>query len=199
MKIFIVITLLLIGMIIGLSFYLTPDDLSPCEDQPTEAQPCHTADAVVAISGGDTAARTREAIRLYKNNWAPKLIFSGAAQDKSGPSNAKVMAEEARLAGVPDSDIIIEEYGETTKQNAENSQSIFEENGIESVIVVTSAYHQRRAGLEFSKRSSSITVRNHPVMADKQWSGWWWLTPVGWYLALSEFVKIIIFYIGGSR
>jgi uncharacterized SAM-binding protein YcdF (DUF218 family) len=102
-------------------------------------------------------------------------------------------------SGVPESDIIIEEYGETTKQNAENTLSIFTENNISSVILVTSAYHQRRAGLEFSSRTAEVAVRNHPVASDHQWSAFWWATPMGWFLALGEFTKIIAFYVVGSR
>lgn len=200
MKTLISIIVAVAVVIIGLSIYLAPNDLAGCKEQPGDSQPCLPADAIVAVSGGDTSARTNEAIKLYQNGWAPKLIFSGAAQDKSGPSNAEVMRRAARAAGVPDSDILTEELGETTKQNAVNTQSILERNNISSVILVTSAYHQRRAGLEFTARSAgTVTVRNHPVMTDNQWSYAWWLTPMGWVLAVSEFVKIIAFYIGGTR
>lgn len=192
------IILALVVIIVGLSIYLTPDDLSKCQDSPSAGSTCQTADAIVAISGGDTEARTDEAIALYKNGWAPLLVFSGAAQDKSGPSNAQAMQNYALEQGVPSDAIILEEYGETTKQNAENTQSIFSERDITSVILVTSGYHQRRAGLEFNARTS-VTVRNHPVTSDSQWSPWWWLTPVGWFLAVGEFIKIVAFFIGGSR
>lgn len=186
-------------IIVGLSIYLSPNDLVNCGDAPDTTAHCKTADAIVAVSGGDTEARTKEAIRLYLNGWAPKLIFSGAAMDKSGPSNAEVMRREARNAGVPAEDILVEEAGETTKQNAKNTQSILENNNISSVILVTSAYHQRRASLEFEKNTANVAVRNHPVPTDNQWSAVWWLTPIGWFLAVSEFTKIIAFFIGGSR
>lgn len=199
MKVIIAVIALLIFVVGGLSIYLTPNDLANCGGRPTGVGDCVEADAIVAVSGGDTTARTREAIGLYHNGWAPKLIFSGAAQDKSGPSNAAVMKRLAQEAGVPDEAIIIEEYGETTKQNAEKTRNILSENNVSSVILVTSAYHQRRAGLEFSKRTGDVDVRNHPVSRDNQWSSTWWLTPTGWYLALAEFIKIIVFYAGGTR
>ena len=192
------IVLAIVVIIIGLSIYLSPDDLAKCQTQPSSEKHCQAADAIVAISGGDTQARTEEAVTLYQNGWAPLLIFSGAAQDKTGPSNAEAMRQYAVAHGVPAGAIVIEEYGETTKQNAENTQSIFDQRGISSVILVTSGYHQRRAGLEFNARTN-VTVRNHPVSRDSQWSPIWWLTPTGWYLAVSEFVKIIAFFIGGSR
>lgn len=187
-------------IIIGLSIYLGPNDLAGCPATPTLADPCREADAIVAISGGDTSARAAEAIKLYQNGWAKKLIFSGAAKDKSGPSNAEAMRRQAREAGVPDNDILTEELGETTKQNADNTQEILDRNDVSSVILVTSAYHQRRAALEFNKRADgAVAIRNHPVAVDNQWSFAWWLTPTGWLLAISEFVKIIAFYIGGTR
>ncbi len=187
-------------IIVGLSIYLGPNDLVSCGQVPNGVKPCQTADAIVAVSGGDTVARTQEAIQLYQDGWAPKLIFSGAAQDKTGPSNAEAMRREAYKHGVPSNDIITEELSATTKQNAENTQSILENNDIASVILVTSAYHQRRAGLEFKKRAADmVIVRNHPVASDNQWSLWWWITPTGWSLAVSEFVKVIAYYMGGTR
>lgn len=194
--------LLFAGLVGGIGFYLHVDDLADCEVRPTmQTSSCQPADAIVAISGGDTAARTHEAVELYKNGWGTKLIFSGAAQDKSGPSNAEAMRRIALSSGVPNSDILTEEYSETTKENAENTQNILTENDIQSVILVTSGYHQRRAGLEFSARSSdNVSMRNHPVASDNQWSStWWWLTPTGWYLAVSELVKISLFYVGATR
>lgn len=196
------VVLLLAGLTAGIGFYLHVDDLAACGPTPAfETSACQPADAIVAVSGGDTTARTKEAVELYKNGWGSKLIFSGAAQDKSGPSNAEAMRRIALSAGVPNSHIITEEYSATTKQNAENTQNILAKNEIQSVILVTSGYHQRRAGLEFMARSSDkVLVRNHPVAEDNQWSsGWWWATTTGWYLAISELVKITIFYLGGSR
>lgn len=196
------IVLMAAGLIAGIGYYLHVDDLADCTETPSfQISNCQPADAIVAISGGDTTARTKEAVELYKNGWATKLIFSGAAQDKSGPSNAEAMRRIALSSGVPNGDIITEEYSSTTKENAENTQNILAENEIESVILVTSGYHQRRAGLEFIARSNgTISLRNHPVEVDNQWAGgWWWLTPGGWYLAISELVKITIFYFGASR
>lgn len=188
-------------LIWGLSVYLAPNGMKACGETPDSAIfDCQKTDAVVAISGGDTTARTAEAITLYKNGWGDKLIFAGAAADKTGPSNAEAMRRQAIAAGVSESSIILDETSETTKQNAANTHDLFTSNGIHSVILVTSAYHQRRAGLEFGERAgTNVRIVNHPVTEDNQWSPWWWTTPGGWWLALSEFFKIIVFYLGGSR
>jgi len=188
----------IVATILGINFYLQIDNLAGCGEKPGTGTNCQKVDAIIAISGGDTTARTDEAITFYKNGWADTLIFSGAAQDKSGPSNAAVMKKNAISAGVPESAIKIDEYSETTKQNAENSKAIFTKNSINSVILVTSGYHQRRASLEFNRRASSVKILNHPVKSDKDWSMLWWMTPTGWFLAVSEIIKIGIFYIPGA-
>lgn len=187
-------------VITGISAYLAPDGLSHCDAYPSTKQDCEAVGAIVAISGGDTSARTKQAIDLYKKGWAKLLVFSGAAADKAGPSNAEAMRRQAIAAGIPTNAILIEETSETTKQNAANTTNLFERYNIRSVILVTSAYHQRRAGLEFGQRAgTAIKIVNHPVKTDSQWSQWWWMTPVGWWLALTELFKILAFYIGGSR
>ncbi|MFA5172678.1 MAG: YdcF family protein [Sulfuriferula sp.] len=195
----IIFPLTIAAAIIAMSMYLQPDDLSGCGITPSGNPPCVPVDAIVAVSGGDTNARTDEAIRLFQNGWSKTLIFSGAAQDKSGPSNAAAMRSHAVAAGVPRSAIYLDETAETTKQNAENTQTIFASRGIKSVILVTSGYHQRRASLEFNKRADSVKIMNHPVSADQDWSLWWWINPRGWTLATTELFKIIVFNFEASR
>lgn len=183
---------------LGLTMYLKMDDLAGCNNQPSVNVDCKVVDAVVAISGGDTAARTQEAIDLFKNGWADKLIFSGAAKDKSGSSNAMVMKQIAIDEGVPEDVIYLDEQAESTRQNAEKLQDIFVELNIKKIILVTSGYHQRRASLEFEKRAGDIIVVNHSVESDKDWSDWWWITPRGWWLATNEVVRIGFFYTIGA-
>jgi len=185
------------AVVIGLSLYLQPDDLGNCSISPSTGANCHVVDAIVAVSGGDTTARATEAIALYKNGWSNTVIFSGAAQDKTGPSNAAAMKTVALRSGVPASAIYLDEDSETTQQNAQNTETIFAEHNIKSIILVTSGYHQRRASLEFSKRATDVAILNNPVQNDKDWSFLWWTTPRGWWLASSEIIKIVIFHAMG--
>jgi uncharacterized SAM-binding protein YcdF (DUF218 family) len=186
------------GIIAGATVYLQPDDLKDCQEKPDSSKVCGSADAVVAISGGDTVARTNKAIELFKNGWGKYLIFSGAAEDKDGPSNALVMKQIAIKAGVDGNLIFIEENSESTKENAIELMNIFKSLSIERIILVTSGYHQRRAQLEFEKYTDNIVIVNHPVVDDKDWSSTWWLRPRGWWLVGGEIIKIIVFSLVGS-
>ena len=189
----------IVVLIMGISLYLQPNDFIGCGDKPLEGTTqCVRADAIVVVSGGDTNARTDEGIKLFENDWAKSIVFSGAAQDKLGPSNAAAMRLRAINAGVPESSIYVEEQSATTKQNAQNTKTIFVNNNFKTIILVTSGYHQRRSALEFHKQSPNVNILNHPVFVDKDWSFWWWLTPHGWWLASGEIVKIIAFYIQGA-
>lgn len=201
MKTAIIIIISLIVATIGLSIFLQPNDfrLCPMGEKPISREGCKAVDAIVAVSGGDTAARTGHAISLYKNEWAPLLIFSGAAQDKTGPSNALAMRKIAIDAGVPAADILIEEDSANTQQNAENTNQLLAEYDIKSVILVTSGYHQRRASLEFNRKlNDGVIIQNSPT-SDRDWNWYWWATPRGWWLAGGEFVKIIAFYTGADQ
>jgi uncharacterized SAM-binding protein YcdF (DUF218 family) len=198
-RLLIFVPIVIIALIVGISVYLQPDNLRSCNDQVGTSAPCKPVDAIVAISGGDTNARTDEAIRLYKNGWSDTLVFSGAAKDKTGLSNAEAMKLRAVQADVPVSAIVLDELSETTKQNAENSKAIFDEKNIKSIILVTSGYHQRRASLEFHKYADNVTVMNHPVSSDRDWSWLWWTGPRGWTLAVTEVFKTILFHFGVSQ
>jgi uncharacterized SAM-binding protein YcdF (DUF218 family) len=188
----IIIPLVVIAVIIALiGAYLAPNDLRVCDEMPTETNGCKAVDAIVAVSGGNTSLRAAEAIKLYKNGWAKYIIFSGAAQDANSPSNAEVMKAQALKSGVPASIIIVENASRNTRQNAQNTSTLLADHDIKRVIVVTSPYHQRRAGLEFKTSvNQNITVKNHPVNNDPDWPWYWWATPRGWWLAIGEIAKI---------
>lgn len=149
------------------------------------------ADAIIAISGGDTSGRTQHAISLYQQGYAPQLIFSGAARDPLSASNARVMMASAVAAGVPRSDIALDEAARDTKENA--SSSLVLARDYETIILVTSPYHQRRAYREFKKvYGDAVQIINSPA-EDKYWRplNWWW-SAYGWWISLSEVVKLAL-------
>jgi uncharacterized SAM-binding protein YcdF (DUF218 family) len=175
----------------GINSYLTIDDLTACTEPTVLVATCAPADAIVAISGGDTPARAEEAINLYKEGWAPKLVFSGAALDTSGPSNAAAMRRQALAAGVPDTAIVLEENAVDTMQNASSTFRLLSD--ARRIILVTSPYHQRRASIEFERIfGDNVAIVNHPTPNDRAWPSTWYLSPGGWWLAVSEVAKTAV-------
>lgn len=187
------IFLLIVGglstlLFVGLPYYLAPQDKLV------------KAEAIVAISGGETTSRTREAIKLYDEGYAPAIIFSGAAQDPKSVSNAAAMRQIALNANIPSSAILLEEDSVDTYENAQNVARIVKGRKLTSVILVTSPYHQRRASIEFKRAlGDGVTIINHST-SDKNWRrSAWWKNNYSLNLTLSEFQKIIFLYLSKPR
>ena len=140
------------------------------------ADPIAKADAIIAISG-DTGARTDTAVILWKQGYAPVLIFSGASQDPQSVASAELMKRAAVAAGVPSEAILVEPASATTEENAANVAELMRARNLRTAILVTSPYHQRRASMLFERefeRRGGITFRNHPA-DDPDWDPnvWW--------------------------
>ena len=166
------VAVLIVGGIIGIGFYLSPQDT------------LQKADAIVAISGGETDQRTKEAVELYHANWAPVLVFSGAARDE-GISNADVMKQMAMAMGVAEDKIIVEDQAQNTFDNAKFVRDLLHANNIESIILVTSPYHQRRAHSTFRRILGEEFVIINRSATDSAWrkNGWWrddWARALTW-------------------
>jgi uncharacterized SAM-binding protein YcdF (DUF218 family) len=164
----------------GLGFYLSPQSK------------LSKVDAIVAVSGGDTPARTAEAAQLYRDGYAPKIIFSGAALDPNSPSNAKAMAKIAESDGVPATAIELDEVAMDTRQNASGVAKIVIRDEYKSIILVTSPYHQRRVYTVFRQAlGKDITILNHSSK-DKLWRrSHWWATEYSRNLTISEAQKTL--------
>lgn len=191
----VIILVVFMSAMYGISVFLSPDDLAECGQSPSSnVEGCKKADVIVAISGGNTAARTNSAIELYKNGWADKIIFSGDSADPNAPSNAEEMRETALRAGVPNKDILLDETSTSTIENAQNVAEILNEKNWDDVILTTSNYHLRRAKTVFESSRDGIYVRTSAA-DDGVSDDLWWTTPRGWYLAFYELAGLAIFHI----
>jgi uncharacterized SAM-binding protein YcdF (DUF218 family) len=139
--------------------------------------PLAKADAIVAISG-DTGARAETAITLWKQGYAPLLIFSGGSSDPESVASAELMKRAAVAAGVP--------------ANAARVAEVMKARRLVSAILVTSPYHQRRAAILFEREfgRAALTFRNHPA-DDRSWDPTlWWTGDPSRTLTLIELAKL---------
>lgn len=175
--------MLLVSLPLFIGWYLSPQD------------PIEKADVIVAVSGGDNNARIKKAVELYKEGWAPVILYSGAAAE-GDVSNAAAMRNISVKMGVPKDDILIEEKSVDTAQNAEYSAMIIKEKGYRSMMLVTSPYHQRRTMELFrSELGSDFKIINRSAV-DEDWrKKGWWRDEEGRILTAGELAKIFINYI----
>lgn len=142
--------------------------------------PLEKADVIVAISG-DTGARTNTAVSLWKQGFAPLIMFSGSAIDPDSVSSAEIMRREALRQGVPEAATIIEPASATTEENATEVARLMVARKHRTAILVTSPYHQRRADLLFKRafEPAGLVLRNYPAR-DPEWDAnlWWVREPL---------------------
>ena len=153
--------------------------------------PLAHADAIVAISG-DTGARAESAIGLWKEGYAPLLIFSGGSSDPQSVASAELMKRAAVAAGVPANAIAVEGTSATTEENAQRVAELMKGRGLRSAILVTSPYHQRRAAILFEREfdRAGLSFRNHPA-EDPDWDATlWWTREPSRSLTLVELAKL---------
>ena len=155
------------------------------------SDPLAKADAIVAISG-DTGARADTAIALWKQGYAPVLIFSGGSSDPESVASAELMKRTAVAAGVPANAIAVEGTSATTDENAQRVAELMKTRGLVSAILVTSPYHQRRAAMLFEREfgRAALTFLNHPAV-DPAWDpNLWWTADPSRTLTLIELAKL---------
>ena len=136
------------------------------------------SDAIILLEG-DGFDRFRKAVSLYKQQMAPKIVFSGNITDYSYGSFpfAEVLPRMLE-AGVPESDIIHEDKSLNTREQAVEVVRMAQERGWKKLILVASHEHQYRAYLTFLREvldsRSGITLYNAPArnlgwFVDKGW------------------------------
>ncbi len=172
-------SIFVVAVLVGIGHWLDVSD------------PLAKADAIVAISG-DTGARAETAIALWKQGYAPLLIFSGGSSDPQSVASAELMKRAAVAAGVPADAIAVEGASATTEENAERVAELMKSRGLVSAILVTSPYHQRRAAMLFEREFGrvALTFRNHPA-DDPEWDpNLWWTADPSRSLTLLELAKL---------
>ncbi|MGR5131902.1 YdcF family protein [Vibrio alfacsensis] len=114
------------------------------------------------------------AAKLYQQNLAPLIVFSGGegrfTDGLFEKSEAEAFAEIAKLAGVPSEAILVETQSSNSGENVRFTEQLLKEKGIqcESLILVQKPFMERRAIATFEKQWQSsysqlqVTSTAHP-------------------------------------
>ena len=143
----------------------------------------HQADAIVVASAGVEASgapsvasthRAYAAAELFLEKLAPVVIVTGGVTDPyRPPATIKGIPIILQGMGVPPGNIIIENRSADTYTNGIETVKILNENGMESILLVSHDYHLFRVVKVFEKLG--ITV--YPLSANQievQTSTPWW-------------------------
>ena len=127
------------------------------------------ADAIVVLGGatrGDThmgtlpdlnqqADRLVHAAALYKAGKAPLLVLSGGSHGDARPE-AQMMRETLAVMGVPTRAMLLEGASRDTHDNALYTAVILNGKGVRKILLVTSAFHMRRAVALFEAQGFEV-------------------------------------------
>jgi uncharacterized SAM-binding protein YcdF (DUF218 family) len=131
------------------------------------------ADVIVVLGGGTRAHafprpstelneagdRLLYAAQLYQQGVASRILVAGGKPALLGPatvSGAESMADIFRIIGIPREALWLEAASRNTYENAVGTEAILKKEGVESVILVTSAMHMPRAYGLFAKTDLEV-------------------------------------------
>ncbi len=112
------------------------------------------ADAIIVLGAAAYDAkpspvfeeRIRHGLDLYRQGYAPKLIFTGGFGGAGARfSESQVARRYALKQKVPSSDILIETRSRTTRQNLVEAKQVMLKHDMHKVIVVSDPLHMARA------------------------------------------------------
>ena len=156
-----------------------------------------TADAIVVIGGDHKPQRVERAVELYRQAYAQVVIISAGTIVLEGDElvpEAEVMRRQALALGLPEEAMILETNSFSTFENAYYSKQICQEHGLDSILLVTSAYHSRRARRIFRDTlEPDISVSVQPASQDCC-EICWWLHPDQVYVVLYEYKNWIQYW-----
>lgn len=128
------------------------------------------SDVIVVFAGGVGESgkagqgyeeRVKQAVDLYKQGYAPYMIFSTgyiyAFQE------ADVMKVLALSLDVPADAILLEKKAANTYENVKFTKQILDKEGWDSILLVSSPYHMRRVALVFRKIAKEFHVTYTPI------------------------------------
>ena len=166
------------------------------------------ADALVVLAGSATyLERTRRAAQLFAEGGAARIVLTNdnlpsgwsSAQERN-PLFVELAAEELKRQGVPADKIevvpgvVLSTYDEITRV-----REYAVAHGLTSILVVTSAYHSRRAWwtLRHVFRGSNVTLGLDVAGPGQQspWPSTWWWHKLGWKMVPVEYVKLVYYWL----
>ena len=123
--------------------------------------PLEKADAVYVL-GGTLYERPLEAVDLYREGWAPRIMlvrqmadFGEAELVKRGlpyPREVDVQIDVLGRLGIPRDAIVIIDPADSTADEADHLRAVVTRDRLSRVIVVTSKQHTRRARMVMRRR-----------------------------------------------
>lgn len=181
---------LIISVLLLAAYFLTPVLLDEVAEGLIREDELVKADVIVALSGDARCNRERRAAELYHQGWAENVVVSGMSYDLGFHTGEAARAYVVKL-GVPESRVVVISDTTNTRAEARILEELMRERGWRSAIIVTSAFHSRRATYTIEKAAPGLEFRSSPVPANApEWAPHrWWARRNDVFLTTREFVS----------
>jgi len=158
--------------------------------------PLESADAALVMTGDPGFERTKAAARLVREGKARLLVLTGG-EPWPGDSAAS-LRDRALREGVPSERIRLEDRSTDTRESLVNVGPLLREEGIRTLILVTSPSHQRRAFLAARRALPGLRIVNRPVRT-RPWPPVrpWWRDAATRRVVLREYAKLAYYGLRG--
>jgi len=157
--------------------------------------PPEAVDAALVMAGDPHYERTRTAARLVLAGRARLLIVTGG---EPGPGDSAQSLRDAAIAfGAPPERIRMEQISHSTRESMVAVRPILAAERVRSVVVVTSPYHQRRAGWAARRALGDVRVVNQPADPSFWSPEGWWREPFTRRIVLGEYAKLAYYILRG--
>lgn len=156
-----------------------------------------TADVIVVLAG-NAPERLRHAARLFQEGRAPWLLVSNERVRSFGMDTTWWDLYRAGYGDVrilQDRIIVLDNpLPESTLDEARRGAALIAERGFKRAILVTDAFHSRRAAMLFrgELRPRGIELRSSPAR-DVYGLDRWWQSPRAARLVFEEWAKLIVY------
>lgn len=173
-------------------------------------KPLSKADAILILGGSATyIERTQEAAEIFKKGIAPKIFLTNDGlqggwnqKEQRNPYFAELARWELIRQDIPEEAIeILPTVVKGTNDEANLLARVSAERKLKSLLLVTSAYHSRRALWTFERAMSrnnvslNIGIESPPTGQQTPPPSTWWLNSTGWRMVGLEYVKIVYYWL----
>lgn len=167
-------------------------------------RPLAHADAMIVLSGSSVYnERAFRAAELYKQGVSAKIFLTDDGiragwNDalRTNPRFVDLAQWDLIALGVPaDAITILPGLPDGTESEARLLAAEIEQRPLSSVLIITSAYHSRRAFWAFGKtlasKSVTLGIEHAPLGDLNPKPSNWWRSRLGWKLVAEEYVKAV--------
>ena len=172
-------------------------------------KPLEKADAIFVFGGSSVyIERTGKAAELFKNGVSSKIFLTDDGErggwsraEQRNPAFVELAKNELIKQGVAAENIeILQPVVSATADEAKVLAETIKAKNLNSVLLVTSGYHTRRAFrvcekvLRENNLETQIGIVSPATGIQTPKPNFWWLSPNGWYYVGGEYLKSIVYW-----